>query len=384
MLRVPVEPGLIRWARVRSRRDDSEFTARFPHLAAWEQGTARPTWRQLNQFADFTYTPVGYLLLGSPPPEPLPIPDLRTIADRGVSDPSPDLLDTIYLCEQRQAWYADFATTRGLPPSTLAGSTRASGLPRPVEVAHHLTRTTGFSVEARRTMSTWEEALRDMRTRIDGAGVLVMISGIVGSNSHRPLDVQEFRGFALVDPLAPLIFVNGKSTKSAQMFTLAHELAHVWLGQSGVSDADTTTFPTDRVERWCNEVAAEFLVPLETLHELLEPREPIREAMRRLARVFKVSTIVVLRRLHEAGRVGREEFWAEHEAEVDRLAALQRGSAGGDYYRTQPARVGRRFAQAVIVDALEGQTLYRDAFRLLGVRSVSTFNELARSLGIDA
>ena len=160
MLRVPVEPGLIRWARVRSRRDDSEFTARFPHLAAWEQGTARPTWRQLNQFADFTYTPVGYLLLGSPPPEPLPIPDLRTIADRGVSDPSPDLLDTIYLCEQRQAWYADFATTRGLPPSTLAGSTRASGLPRPVEVAS-VTRTTGFSVEARRTMAG--KRRRDMR-----------------------------------------------------------------------------------------------------------------------------------------------------------------------------------------------------------------------------
>ena len=103
--------------------------------------------------------------------------------------------------------------------------------------------------------------------------------------------------------------------------------------------------------------------------------------MRRLARVFKVSTIVVLRRLHEAGRVGARSN--EH-GRRHRLAALQRGSAGGDYYRTQPARVGRRFAQAVIVDALEGQTLYRDAFRLLGVRSVSTFNELARSLGIDA
>lgn len=384
MLRIPVEPSLIQWARARSRRDDSEFTSRFPMLLAWELGEVKPTWRQLNDFANFTHTPVGYLLLQSPPTDHLPIPDLRTIADRGVREPSPDLLDTIYLCQQRQDWYIDFATSRGLPGSPVVRSVTDSELPRPEDAANDVRQVIAFDVEERRTVPTWEDALRSMRSKIETAGVLVMISGIVGSNTHRPLDVEEFRGFTLTDPLAPLIFVNGKSSKSAQMFTLAHELGHVYLGQSGVSDADTRTFPAHRIEQWCNQLAAELLVPMSHLHKLIEPRESIPEAIRRLARAFKVSTVVILRRLHEAGRLNRDEFWREHAIEVERLAALQRDEPGGDYYRTQPARVGRRFAQAIIIDALEGRTLFRDAFKLLGVRTTATFNKLALRLGIDA
>ena len=138
-----------------------------------------------------------------------------------------------------------------------------------VEVASRMRRALGLDLEERRRLSTWTEALRRFIEQADALGVLVMVSGVVGSNNRRRLDPQEFRGFALADPLAPLIFINGADTKAAQMFSLAHELAHIWLGQSAVSDAEARATPNQAVERWCNRIAAELLVQLGALRDAL-------------------------------------------------------------------------------------------------------------------
>lgn len=207
-----------------------------------------------------------------------------------------------------------------------------------------------------------------------------MASGVVGSNNRRGLDPQEFRGFALADELAPLVFINGADTKAAQMFTLAHELAHVWLGQSAVSDAEARALPDHEIERWCNAVAAELLIPLEAVRETYDGRAELQGEVGRLARRFKVSTLVVLRRIRDAGGIGHDHYWRAYEEELARLRALPRGS-GGDFYLTLGARVSRRFARALVVSTLEGQTLYRDAFRMLGIKRDATFRELGAQLG---
>ncbi len=379
MSRVAVRPELLRWAVERSGRSFAGLTAKFPRLAAWERGDTQPTLKQLEQFAKATHTPIGCLFLREPPVERVPIPDFRTLPGVRRDRPSPDLLDTLYLCQQRQEWYREFARTMGEGPLGFVGSARIED--DVVATAAAMRQALGFDLTERRRMPTWTEALRRFIEQADGLGVLVMVSGVVGSNNRRKLDPDEFRGFALADPLAPLVFVNGADIKAAQMFTLAHELAHIWLGQSALSDVSPASAPSQRVEAWCNRVAAELLVPLAALREAL-PRGDALDAVAGLARHFKVSTLVILRRLLDAQRLSREAFEAAYEAELERLRA-QPKTSGGDFYLTLGARTGKTFARALVISTLEGHTSFTEALRLLGFKKMATFRELSESLGVS-
>lgn len=378
-MRVEVKPELLRWARERAGLTIEAVARRLRAFEQWESGTLHPTLKQLEQFSRLARVPIGYMFLPEPPIERVPIPDFRTVADGGVRRPSPDLLDTVYACQERQAWYREFARAEGLEAPAFVGSVTVES--DVVTTAAAMRTALGFDLAERRAMATWETALRSFVEQADAAGVMVMASGVVGSNTHRVLNPDEFRGFALVDALAPLVFVNGADTKSAQMFTVAHELAHVWLGQSALSDVGPASTLEHRVERWCNRVAAEFLVPEDALRREHRNDAPLDAECRRLARQFKVSTLVVLRRLHDVGVLTRDVMWRAYEAELERLRALPR-SSGGDFYNTQPVRVSKRFARALIGHTLEGHTLYRDAFRMLGVSKVETFREMGRGLGV--
>ena len=379
MEHVIVKSTLLRWALERSGLSAEKIHKRFPKFDLWTTGEESPTLKQLESFAKATYTPFGFFFLPSPPVEKVPIPDFRTVGNKRVGHPSPDLLDTVYICQQRQEWYREFVRSIGEKKLEFVGSAKQSN---DVEkFAASMRHSLGFDIEERCQMPTWTDALRRFIEQADAYGILVMVSGVVGSNNKRKLDPQEFRGFALADDFAPLVFINGSDSKAAQMFTLAHELAHIWLGQSAVSDAEALRIPENQIERWCNLVAAEFLVPLNILRKEYQKNSKLNDEINRLARYFKVSSLVILRRIHDAGGITKDQFWRAYHEEIERLECLPSGS-GGNFYLTQAARVSKRFARALVASTLEGQTLHRDAFRMLGFSKLQTFKDLGRSLGV--
>jgi Zn-dependent peptidase ImmA (M78 family) len=383
-VRVEVRPSVLEWARARSGIAEADWDRRFPRFEAWMAGEAAPTLKQLEDFARKTHTPVGFFFLEEPPVETLPIPDFRTVGDRPVGTSevvSADLLDVIYTCERRQEWYRDNQILEGEPPLPFVGV--ASPNDAVDVVADRLREVLDWTAESRATCRTSDAALTWLREHAEGAGVLVMISGIVGSNTHRTLDAQEFRGFALVDQQASVVFVNGADSKAAQVFTLAHELAHLWLGETALSDLDPRSVRTNDVERWCNQVAAELLVPMAEFRNRVDQGVDLRVQLRTLAEHFRVSTQVILGRLREVGALTWDEYLAELDVERERVAEfLADRGGGGNYYNTKPVQVSKRFARALIASAKEGRTPYTRAFRLLEVKKESTFDRLAEQLGV--
>lgn len=383
-VRVEIRPSVLEWARARSGVAPEDWDRRFPRFEAWLAGDAAPTLKQLEGFARKTHTPVGFLFLDEPPVEPVPIPDFRTVGDRPVGARevvSADLLDVVYTAQARQEWYRDHQLLNGEPPLGFVGTVTMATPPEIAAAA--MSEVLVWDAEARERCRTWDDALARLRENAEAAGVLVMISGIVGSDTHRKLDPGEFRGFALADPYAALVFINGADSKAAQVFTLAHELAHLWLGETALSDLDPASLRTNAVERWCNQVAAELLVPMEEFRAAFDPTADLRDQLQPLAEQFRVSTQVILGRVREAGHLSWDEYLHELSLERERIAAIvaERGS-GGNYYNTKPVQVGKRFARALVASAMEGQTSYTEAFRLLGLKKASTFEGLADRLGV--
>jgi Zn-dependent peptidase ImmA (M78 family) len=377
--RVHIQPKLFQWAQERSRLSEEVLREKFPKYPLWATGEEQPTVKQLEKFAARTYTPLGYFFLPDPPEERLPIPDFRTVKDRRVARPSPHLLDTIYTVQLRQEWMKGFLIERGEPALSFVGSRTLKD--KPEMVAADIRHTLELEARWTRSLATWEEALRMLIQKIEGVGVLVMINGVVENNTHRPLDVEEFRGFVLSDAHAPLIFINGVDAKAAQMFTLVHELAHLWLGQGGISDFKELLPSENAVEIFCNKVAAEFLVPANEMKPAWLEVKNDAKAFDRLARYFKVSPVVAARRALDLELISRPAYFAFYkkykEEAAERKARLTRK---GDFYRTLGSRLGRRFPAAVYGAAKEGRLQYREAYQLTGL-SGSSYDRFGRELG---
>jgi Zn-dependent peptidase ImmA (M78 family) len=281
--------------------------------------------------------------------------------------------------QRRQAWMRDYLVDRGVEPLPFVAS--ANLRESPAVVAQKIGQVIGTGDGWASRHGTWSDALRHLREAIEEAGILVAINGVVGNDTHRKLDTEEFRGFVLMDKYAPLIFVNGSDAKSAQMFTLAHELAHLWVGESALFNLQNMAPSESAVEQFCNKVAAEFLVPAAEFESFWSQALQDEEPYLTIARHFKVSPIVAARRAQDFGLIRQTEFLTFYRAyQEDERRKAARAAGGGDFYQTQNVRLGKRFARAVAMAAKEGRLLYRDAYRLTDLHG-ATFDKYAKALG---
>jgi Zn-dependent peptidase ImmA (M78 family) len=275
--------------------------------------------------------------------------------------------------------YRDYANEQGRKPLAFIG--RFSVRSPFEEVAADIRDELGINEKFRAAASNWENFLSNFMAAAEAAGVLVIRSGVVASASRRPLAVREFRGFVFSDPIAPLVFINGADSTSAQVFTLAHELVHLWIGKSGISNPDPKKRSTDEVndvERFCNRVAAELLVPHSEFLRRWRDNEPVESNVQRLVHHFRVSTHVILRQAFEQDKIDRGEYEKRIQAEEERFKAQQK-AAGGSFYRNIRIRNSRILTVSVLDAIQENRVGLRDAATLLGCK-VPTLKNVASEL----
>ena len=373
---VAIEKSVLLWALERSGRA-FKIEQRFPKLSEWLKGESMPTLRQLEDLAKATYTPLGYFFLPEPPVEQLPIPYFRTDKNQFMHQFSAELIETVQIMKRRQNWMRDYLIEQGHDPLPFVNSVDLAE--DPSYVAQKMRKTLGLEEEWAAKQPNWTEALRELQIRMENIGIIVVVNSVVGNNTHRKLNPSEFRGFVLVDEYAPLVFVNGADGKAAQMFTLAHELAHVWFGVSAAFDLRDLQPAEDKIELICNMLAAEFLVPKHEFQEIWSTVSNNSEPFQILARQFKVSELVVARRALDLGYITKDTFIKFYNDYQTKEKNKNQNNDGGNFYASQNLRIGRRFAEAIITAVREEKLLYHEAYQLTGLYG-KTFERYAESL----
>ena len=375
-----INPQMLQWARERAGIGEAVLLRKFPKLPAWEDGVAFPTLRQLEDFSRTTWAPLGYFFLADPPDEKLEIPDFRKTAPKGMRRPSPNLLDTIKTMQSRQAWLSDYLAEDGADPLPFIGSAALTDDPK--RVAHAIRQALSLNSAWAHDCRTWAEATTLLMEKTNEAGIVAICNGVVGNNTHRKLDVEEFRGFVLSDAFAPFVFINGADAKGAQMFTLAHELAHLWLGSGGVINFRMMLPEDFEEERFCDRVAAEFLVPAAEFKAAWNEAQAHDDPFQYLARCFKVSQLVIARRALDFQYMSREDFFDFYEHHLEAVAEqAARRESRGNFYANANHRIGLAFGSHVVRAARSGRLLYRDAYRLTGLTG-DTFDKYAEKLSV--
>jgi Zn-dependent peptidase ImmA (M78 family) len=376
-----VSPEVVAWVIKQIKTSDIPSISLDTTLKAWKTGETIPTFDEIEHVSKKTHIPLGYFFLQRPPEEKIKLMKYRTVASLGSGNPSRDLIDTIADMEQIVDWTRDYLVSGGSEANTIVGKLKNE---TNVEtIAKDIRTTLGISEDWFKTI---EDHFKYLRTRISEAGVIVMMNGVVRNNTRRPLDINEFRAFTLIDAYAPLIFINATDSPNGRIFSLLHEFTHIYLGVDNLfNDRNGNNKGVSKLETICNAVAAEILVPSRLFGNIWDTMRSqsatLDVTIARVAHVFKSGNVVIARKALDAGKLTQLLYdRIVHDAILGFNAQkqAQKGN-GGNYYKTKGSRIDTRFFAFVIDSVAQGKTLYTEAFRLTDTNR-TTFSKLVEGL----
>lgn len=381
-IQVDVNEEILIWAR-RSRGFDLDEAAyklgiKPERLAQWEDGVEKPTPRQVRNLAKQYVRPICTFFLPAPPTDDEPgLKDFRRMHEAEIAvDLSHELAVEIRLARERRAAACDLAEESGVDITKF--SLVASVTNDPEEVAGRVRRVLGVTTDEQSAWRNKYEAFAVWRSAVERLGVLVFQTG---RSPKQFVELNEARGFSIFEETLPVIVVNGKDAVSAKCFTLIHELSHLALGNAGICDLHNqgrrSPSEFDRVEIFCNRVAAATLVPKDSLvatpvvrsHESREAWTNVE--LSGIARRFWVSWEVSLRRLVTVG-LATNDFYSEwRRSNTDRYPDDEQSRRNvKDVKLPMSVRVIRRSGRLfprIVFDALrEGRISYSRASSYLG------------------
>lgn len=355
----------------------------------WMSGDAKPTVNQLVKLSSKLEVPFGYFFLAEPIDDTPAIFAHRTVQNSAISRPSRNLLDTIDSMQAIQDWMRQDAIDHGEAPMPFVGSwhlQHADATKLATSIRKQLGLTTTWYCQNDHFLQA-DNAFTTLRKHCTDAGIIVMLNGIVGDNTHRTLDPHEFRAFSLIDEYAPLIFINRADSVNGRIFSLAHEIAHIWLGKEEIYNDEYQQTDNSPIEVLCNAVAAELLVPQQEFSRQWQAAQADGDtgytAIDKLAQVFPVSHVVIARRALDNRLIPQDVYdriVKESAEQWEKHRKSSSDASGGNYFRTKQSRLDHRFVEHLAASVCEGQTSYTDAYRLTGTNR-KTYPKLLETVG---
>lgn len=380
IVRIPISNEVLLWAMEQSDKELDEIKSKFA-IDKWLKKEREPTFKQLKDLSNQLHIPFGYFMLKSPPKEDTTLLEYRTIKTKGVTKPSRNLLDTIDDMKRKQAWMRDYLFENGYNKLKYVDSISKDGDPN--QNVNHIRNKLNLSENWHRNTNDRRETFNYLRKKVSDIGILVMQNGTALNNTHRSLNVNEFRAFALVDDYAPLIFINSTDTLSGKIFSLLHEVAHIFFGVNSLYN-DTSYYNeddyADDIEIYCNRIAAEILVPNISFRVKWKANTDIGLEQRivQIANTYKVSEIVIARRALDNKMINKRDYYEVVNNVLEKLENnLDKRSSGGggDFYTTAQSRLDHNFFKILANDVRRNRTTNTTAYKLTGLSRI-TFNQL--------